>query len=69
MCFAPIFFFVSISMLSHIIIFFIFIYTDTMAEKSAREWLLFFEGFIDGEVQFYMFYMAPMQIARTYRLT
>ena len=30
---------------------------------------MFFEGLIDSQVQCYMFYMAPIQIARIYRLT
>ena len=31
--------------------------------------MLFGQGVIDGQVQFYMFFMAPIQIARAYRLT
>ena len=32
-------------------------------------WVMFLEGMLDCAVQFYIFYMAPTQIARKYRLT
>ena len=38
-------------------------------EDTTSEWLMFLEGLLDCQVQFYMYYMAPIQIARLHRVT
>ena len=29
-------------------------------DKFEKRWIMFCEGFLDGNIQFYMFFMAPI---------
>ena len=69
MIFGPIYLFVSLSVLLHGILLILDACTDLVLKTEAKEWIVLVEGLLDMMVQFYMYFMAPMQIARIHRLT
>lgn len=69
MIFGPIYLFVSLSVLFHGILLILDACTDLILKTEAKEWIVLVEGLLDMMVQFYMYFMAPMQIARIHRLT
>ena len=69
MCFAPLFFFVSIAAIFHTILYILEVFTGHLDDENNKQWVLFLEGFIDDIIQFYLFYMGPIQVARLHRLT
>ena len=69
MLFLPCFVFVAISAVFHLALFFIVWWMDILATDKHREAIMLTEGLLDDFVQFYMYFMAPIQIARRYRMT
>ena len=69
MIFGPIYLFVSLSVLFHAILLVLDACSDLILKTEAKEWIVLLEGLLDMMVQFYMYFMAPMQIARIHRLT
>ena len=69
MIFGPICLFVSLSILFHAILLILDACTDVIPKTATQEWIMLSEGLLDMMVQFYMYFMAPMQIARIHRLT
>ena len=69
MIFGPIYLFVSLSILFHATLLIVDACTDLILKTEAKEWIMLVEGLLDMMVQFYMYFMAPMQIARIHRLT
>ena len=60
MIFAPPFLFISLSFLFHLTIQIIHLFTDWISIENPDEWLMFVEGLLDDQVQFYIFFIAPV---------
>jgi len=69
MVFAPIFLFGSLSLCFHCVYLIVHLVNHGSFELTTRQWLMACEGCFDITIQFYMYYMAPIQIARLHRLT
>ena len=69
MLFLPCFVFATCSILFHIFLLFLDIFSDELDERNSKEWVMGAEGFLDDLVLFYCFYIAPIQVARIHRLT
>lgn len=69
MIFGPIYLIVSLSIVFHLAILVIVIFTDELDEIDNKQTAMLLEGIFDMVTQFYMYFMAPIQIARIHRLT
>ena len=60
MCFGPPFIYASVSLGFHIGIFVMAMCFDGTLAHISRKWIMMAEGFLDGNLQFYMWFMAPI---------